>query len=145
MERRDPFDLERFVKAQDPVFETVLEELRAGRKRTHWMWFIFPQLRGLGKSETSRFYGIVSFPEARAYLKHPVLGERLVRCVESLLACGETSLDVIFGSPDDRKFCSSMTLFALTDERRSNVFQDAIEHFCGGKLDERTASLSSTT
>jgi uncharacterized protein (DUF1810 family) len=101
----DRFDLQRFVTAQEPVFETVLAELRAGRKRTHWMWFVFPQLAGLGRSSTARFYGISSIDEARAYLAHPVLGPRLDRCTRIVLASDGPSLHAIFGSPDDLKRC----------------------------------------
>jgi uncharacterized protein (DUF1810 family) len=100
MTSADRFDLERFVTAQAPVFETVLAELRAGRKRTHWMWFVFPQLSGLGRSSTARFYGIGSIDEARAYLAHPVLGPRLDLCARIVLASESPSLHAIFGSPD---------------------------------------------
>src|SRR5438046_1700808 len=106
----EPFDLERFLTAQAPVFETVLEELKAGRKRSHWMWFIFPQLRGLGWSPTAQFYGIGKLKEARAYLAHSVLGPRLLICTEAVLAIRGRSLHEIFGFPDDLKFRSSMTL-----------------------------------
>ncbi len=112
MTEDDRFDLERFVKAQAPVFETVLGELRAGRKRTHWMWFIFPQLRGLGHSPTAQFYGISSVDEARAYLAHGVLGSRLDQCTRIVLTSEAPSLHALFGSPDDLKFRSCMTLFA---------------------------------
>ena len=115
MHDADPFHLERFVAAQAPVFPAVLAELRAGRKRGHWMWFVFPQLRGLGRSPTAEFYGIGSLDEARAYLAHPVLGPRLTLCTEALLAVEGRSLHAIFGSPDNLKFCSSMTLFSRAD------------------------------
>ena len=101
----DPFDLERFVTAQAPVFTTALAELKAGRKRSHWMWFIFPQLRGLGHSSTAFFYGISSLAEARAYLAHPLLGPRLEICTEAVLGIRDSTLNAIFGSPDDLKFC----------------------------------------
>jgi uncharacterized protein (DUF1810 family) len=100
----DRFDLQRFVTAQAPVFEVALEELRTGRKRTHWMWFIFPQLRGLGHSATARFYGIGSPEEARAYAAHPLLGSRLTVCTRAVLDNTARSLHDIFGSPDDMKF-----------------------------------------
>ena len=109
----DQFDLERFVTAQAAAFPAVLAELKAGRKRSHWMWFVFPQLRGLGHSAMATFYGIGSLHEARAYLSHPVLGPRLELCVRTLLEPENGSLHQIFGSPDDMKFQSSMTLFAL--------------------------------
>src|SRR5947199_1112600 len=106
MAEADPFDLGRFVIAQEPVFSTVLDELKAGRKRSHWMWFIFPQLRGLGRSATAEFFGISSLDEARAYLAHPVLGPRLILCIGTVLAIEGQSVHGIFGSPDDLKFCS---------------------------------------
>ena len=112
MEAADPFDLQRFVTAQAPVFTDALEELKKGRKRTHWMWFVFPQLRGLGSSSMAKFYGIGSLDEARAYLAHSLLGPRLVLCTETVLAIKGKTLREIFGSPDDLKFGSSMTLFA---------------------------------
>jgi uncharacterized protein (DUF1810 family) len=101
MTEADHFNLERFVTAQAPVFETVLSELRAGRKRTHWMWFVFPQLRGLGRSSTAQFYGISSIHEARAYLAHPVLGPNLDLCTRIVLTSESPSIHAIFGSPDD--------------------------------------------
>jgi uncharacterized protein (DUF1810 family) len=109
----DLFNLERFVKAQEPVFRSVLNELRAGRKRSHWMWFVFPQLRGLGRSSTAEYYGISSLAEARAYLAHPVLGPRLDLGTTTVLEIQAPSLNAIFGSPDDMKFRSCVTLFAL--------------------------------
>lgn len=137
----NPHDLERFVAAQAPVFETVLAELKAGSKRTHWMWFIFPQLRGLGRSSTAQFYGIRSAEEARAYLGHPVLGPRLVCCTELVAAIENSSLNQIFGSPDDMKFVSSMTLFALASPEDENVFQRALDACSEGRRDERTVAL----
>src|SRR4051812_39696688 len=104
----DPHDLQRFAAAQEPVFSTALAELRAGRKRTHWMWFIFPQLRGLGRSPTAIYYGIGSLDEARAYLAHPVLGPRLDLCTDAVLGVEGRTLHEIFGSPDNMKFHSSM-------------------------------------
>jgi uncharacterized protein (DUF1810 family) len=115
-------DLERFVVAQDRVYDTVVDELRAGRKRTHWMWFVFPQMRGLGTSAMSYTYGIAALDEARAYLDHPVLGSRLVACTELVLAVTDRSLHEIFGSPDDRKFRSSMSLFASVATGADTVF-----------------------
>jgi uncharacterized protein (DUF1810 family) len=135
------FNLERFVTAQAPVFETVLAELRAGRKRTHWMWYIFPQLAGLGQSATARFYGISSIDEARAYLGHPLLGPRLVLCTRIVLASESSSLHAIFGAPDDMKFRSSMTLFSLATDDPDNPFRQALERWCGSRPDERTLAL----
>ncbi len=133
-------DLDRFVKAQDPVMEDVLGELHAGRKQTHWMWFIFPQLRGLGRSSTSQFYGIEDLAEARAYLGHAVLGPRLKACVEAVLAVSGRSLKEIFDSPDDMKFRSSMTLFAIADGE-AYLFQKALERYCRGRKDLATLRL----
>ncbi len=115
--------------------------MRAGRKRSHWMWFIFPQLRGLGRSPTAEFYGISSLNEAHAYLAHPVLGPRLILCTEAVLAVAGQSLHAIFGSPDDLKFCSSMTLFALAAGESESVFRRALDRYCGGHLDERSVAL----
>jgi uncharacterized protein (DUF1810 family) len=137
----NPFDLERFVSAQAPVFTPALSELKAGRKRSHWMWFIFPQLRGLGHSSTAQFYVISSLDEARAYLAHPVLGPRLIQCTETVLAVEGQSLHEMFGSPDDLKFCSSMTLFALAAGGDESVFQQALDRYCDGRTDERTVAL----
>jgi uncharacterized protein (DUF1810 family) len=137
----DPFDLERFVTAQAPVFSAVLDELKAGRKRSHWMWFIFPQLRGLGRSPTAEFYGLGSLDEARAYLAHPLLGPRLILCTETVLAVEGRSLHAIFGSPDDLKLCSSMTLCALAAGEGESVFRRALNRYCQGHLDEQTVAL----
>ena len=135
------FNLERFVTAQAPVFATVINELRAGRKRTHWMWFIFPQLAGLGRSSTARFYGISSIDEARAYLGHPLLGPRLELCTRIVLASESSSLHAMFGSPDDMKFRSCMTLFSLATDDRDNPFRHALERRCSDSPDERTLAL----
>src|SRR5947209_7398495 len=136
-----PFDLERFVTAQAPVFSAVLAELRAGRKRTHWMWFIFPQLRGLGRSSMATFYSIASLHEARAYLAHPVLGPRLELCTRIILELEAGSLHEIFGSPDDMKFQSSMTLFALAASYPDSVFYQALDRWCSGIPDPKTLQL----
>lgn len=143
MESGDPFDLNRFVTAQAKVFATALAELKAGRKQSHWMWFVFPQLRGLGSSSLSRLYGIASVDEARAFLAHPLLGERLVLCTRPVLETEGASLAEIFGHPDDAKFCSSMTLFALASGDREGVFQQALDRFCAGRMDDRTLALLS--
>lgn len=134
------YDLERFVRAQETVFEVALAELRTGLKRSHWMWFIFPQLRGLGRSPLAQHYGIHSFGEAVAYLEHPVLGRRLRQCVEVVLALQGRSLRQVFGTPDDIKFQSSMTLFALT-EGADSVFQEALNRYCKGAMDQATVDL----
>ena len=137
----DPFDLERFVKAQASVFDTALAELKAGEKRSHWMWFVFPQLRDLGHSPMAKFYGIGSLDEARAYLAHPVLGRRLKLCTRTVLAVEGRTLNEIFGSPDDMKFRSSMTLFALASADKANVFRHALDRYCEGRPDPRTEAL----
>ena len=141
MQHGDTFDLQRFVTAQAPVFDTALAELRAGHKRSHWMWFVFPQLRGLGQSATARFYGVASLGEARAYLAHPLLGPRLDRCTRAVLAGDGRSLNAILGSPDDMKFRSSMTLFALAATDGDNAFREALGRYCEGRMDERTLAL----
>jgi uncharacterized protein (DUF1810 family) len=136
----DPFDLQRFVDAQAPVMEAVRAELRAGRKRTHWMWFVFPQLRGLGSSSMARHYGISSLEEARAYLAHPVLGPRLRECCALLLAVPGRSAHEILGSPDDLKFRSCLSLFSLAAPDET-VFGQALQRFYGGVADPRTLAL----
>lgn len=137
----DVFNLERFVAAQAPMFDGVLSEIRAGRKRSHWMWFVFPQLRGLGLSPTAQHYGITDLTEALAYLAHPLLGERLRSCTRAVLAVEGRTLHDIFGSPDDLKFASSMTLFSMATREIPNLFDQAVARYCGGQPDERTVSL----
>lgn len=137
----DPFDLDRFLMAQAPAYDIALAELMGGRKLTHWMWFVFPQLQGLGRSSMAQQYGISSLDEARAYLAHPVLGPRLLECVTALLDSGETSLQTVFGSPDDMKFCSSMTLFSVAAGDHEAPFDAALSKFCHGEKDKRTISL----
>lgn len=137
----DPYDLDRFLMAQAPAYDIALAELIGGRKLTHWMWFIFPQLQGLGRSSMAQRYGISSLDEARAYLAHPVLGQRLRECVIAVLDSGETSLHSIFGSPDDLKFCSSVTLFSVAAEGHEAPFEAALKKFCRGVKDERTVAL----
>jgi uncharacterized protein (DUF1810 family) len=139
--RDDPFDLDRFVMAQAPLYDIALTELIGGRKLTHWMWFVFPQLRGLGRSSMAHRYGIGSMEEARAYLAHPVLGPRLRECVTAILDSGETDLGIIFGSPDNMKFISSMTLFSLAAGEGDTMFTEALAKFSGGDRDERTLTL----
>ena len=137
----EPHDLQRFVAAQEDAFASALRELRAGQKRSHWMWFVFPQLRGLGSSSTAVFYGITSLAEARAYLNHPTLGRRLAEATQAVLAHEGRTLHSIFGSPDDLKFRSSMTLFASTAGGSSNDFSTALDRFCDGLPDRKTLDL----
>ncbi|WP_291298234.1 DUF1810 domain-containing protein [Elioraea sp.] len=137
----DAHDLARFVAAQAPMIDAVLAELRAGRKRTHWMWFVFPQLRGLGTSPMAERYGIASLAEARAYLAHPLLGPRLRECTEAVLDHAGTDLGVILGPVDALKFRSSMTLFAHAAIEDDGVFDRALDTFCEGRRDERTLAL----
>ena len=137
----DGHDLERFVRAQAPVFDAALAELRAGTKRSHWMWFVFPQLAGLGRSPTARFYALASLDEARAFLAHPVLGPRLREATETVLSHPDRSLRTIFGTPDDLKFVSSATLFDHASNERANVFVRALETFNEGRRDPRTLEL----
>jgi uncharacterized protein (DUF1810 family) len=125
------FDLERFVKAQGPVYEQALVELLDGRKQSHWMWFVFPQLAGLGRSPTARFYGIASAEEARTYLLHPVLGARLLECTRAVCRHQDSSVEAIFGSVDALKFRSSMTLFEAVAEDPA-PFSEALDLFSGG-------------
>jgi uncharacterized protein (DUF1810 family) len=136
----DLHHLQRFLDAQDPVIDAVRAELRAGRKRSHWMWFVFPQLAGLGFSSTAQFYGIASLDEARAYLAHPVLGPRLRECCALMLGVPARSAHDILGSPDDLKFRSCLSLFSLAAPQEG-VFRDALERFYGGEADERTVAL----
>jgi len=132
----DPHGLQRFVDAQDAVYDEVRAELRAGRKRSHWMWFVFPQLEGLGGSPTARRYAIRSLAEARAYLAHPVLGSRLRECTRLVNAVGAQRIDDIFGYPDDLKFRSCMTLFAAAGD--DEAFRQALERHFGGSPDPLT-------
>lgn len=135
----DPFDLARFVTAQDPVMEAVRRELREGRKRTHWMWFVFPQLRGLGHSAMATHYGISGLDEARAYLDHRVLGPRLVECTELANAIIGRPTEAVFGAPDDAKFRSCMTLFDAV--RPGDIFAAALAKWFSGERDPRTLAL----
>jgi len=136
----DSFNLQRFIQAQDPVFERVQEELRAGQKRRHWMWFIFPQLAGLGGSEMSRHFAIGSRDEAAAFLDHPLLGPRLRTCTQLVLNVRERSIAQIFGHPDDLKFHSSMTLFSQVAPPDS-LFTDALNQYFHGIEDDWTLQL----
>ncbi len=136
---QDPFDLQRFVAAQDPVYSTVTTELRRGRKQMHWMWFIFPQVIGLGRSSMAQRFAIRSRDEASAYLAHPLLSGRLLECTELVLGNSEKTAREIFGSPDDMKFRSSMTLFSAVSARA--IFQTAIDLFYEGVPDDATLAI----
>ncbi|WP_372895733.1 DUF1810 domain-containing protein [Stieleria sp.] len=140
----DPFDLARFVSAQRDCYEQVLSELRRGQKRSHWMWFVFPQLRGLGFSSTAQFYGISGIDEARAYLSHPLLGDRLIECCQAMLSVRDRTATEILGQPDDLKLCSCATLFGSVAADDS-VFQQVLERYFDGKADPRTLQLLRTT
>ena len=138
----DPFDFERFVQAQDPVMPQVLAELAAGRKRTHWMWFVFPQLAGLGHSPTARHYALPSVAAAEAFLAHAVLGPRLVRCTGLVNAVPQGSVHDIFGSPDDLKFRSSLTLFARAANTVPVFTHALLLHFRGSGDPSTLAKLA---
>ncbi len=140
----DRFDLDRFTQAQAPVLAHVQQELRAGQKRSHWMWFVFPQLAGLGHSPTARHYAIASRAEAQAYLAHPILGPRLVECTALVNAVEGRTVHQVFGSPDDLKFHSCVTLFAATDPDQV-VFKAALDRYFGGQPDRATLDLLSRT
>ena len=136
----DPFDLQRFLDAQQGVIEDALAELRAGAKRTHWMWFVFPQLRGLGRSDTASYFGLASLEEARAYLRHPLLGERLRQAVQAILPWeAKLSAEQIFGSVDAMKLRSSITLFDRVEPH--GAFAEALINFFGDERDELTLAL----
>ena len=136
----DQYDLARFVEAQRDTYDQALAELRSGRKRTHWMWWVFPQLAGLGVSATSQHYAIKSASEAAAYLAHPVLGPRLLESVETVLAITGRSAHDIFGSPDDMKLRSCATLFAQVAEPGS-VFERVLDRYFAGEPDDQTLRL----
>ncbi len=140
----DPYDLDRFVQAQDPVMGQVRRELAAGRKRTHWMWFVFPQLHGLGHSAMSRRYAIGSLEEAQAYLRHPVLGPRLIACTELVNRQEGRSAHAIFASPDDLKFHACMSLFAGVADAVP-AFRAALETYFAGAPDPLTAAALART
>lgn len=131
------YNLQRFLDAQAPVFEQVVAELRAGQKTSHWMWFVFPQLRGLGSSALASRFGISSLAEAEAYLQHPVLGDRLRQCARLALDANRHSITQLFAPPDDLKFRSSMTLF-LHASPEQRVFQEALDRYFGGAPDPLT-------
>ncbi|MBV4482273.1 DUF1810 domain-containing protein [Pseudomonas khavaziana] len=137
---QDTFNLSRFVEAQRPVFSRVMDELRAGRKTSHWMWFVFPQLQGLGRSDMAGRFAITGLAEARAYLEHELLGPRLEACVAAVLQHRGVSAEQIFGSPDDLKFRSCLTLFKSVPSDPA-VYQQALEQFYSGEPDRKTLLL----
>jgi uncharacterized protein (DUF1810 family) len=136
----EPFPLDHFISAQEPVYDQVRAELRAGRKRSHWMWFIFPQLAGLGRSSTARYYGLASLAHARAFLGHPVLGPRLRECTALAIAAKSPSALALMGTPDDLKLRSSMTLFAHADPAQP-LFRECLDQYFGGQPDPLTLEL----
>ncbi|MCK0196943.1 DUF1810 domain-containing protein [Ancylobacter sp. 6x-1] len=149
MNEPDPFDLGRFLRAQDGSFDAALAEIRAGRKASHWMWFVFPQLRGLGSSPMAQRYAIGSLAEARAYLDHPVLGPRLAIITEAVIDHADTPLRALFGTPDDLKYRSSMTLFALARQEPARpegaaLWRRALAVHCRGEECPRTLALLAT-
>jgi uncharacterized protein (DUF1810 family) len=137
----DPYNLQRFVDAQAPVYPRVLAELRAGEKQTHWMWFVFPQIAGLGSSPMAQKFAIGSLAEAQAYLAHPVLGARLDECTRLVIAAAGRPIGDILGYPDDLKFRSSMTLFERAGMPKESVFSHALRAFFHGDPDARTLEL----
>jgi uncharacterized protein (DUF1810 family) len=140
----DPFHLERFVSAQEAVYEQILDELHAGRKHSHWIWFIFPQMKGLGHSPQANYYGIGSLEEAVAYLRHPLLGPRLGRCTRLVTLVEGRAIREILGAPDDLKFRSSMTLFSRAAEDAEVAptdFNDALQKYFNGEPDPLTLAL----
>jgi uncharacterized protein (DUF1810 family) len=138
--QQDPYDLQRFLAAQSEDYERALSELQRGRKESHWIWYIFPQVAGLGHSHMAQKYAIQPRNEAVAYLNHPVLGSRLQQCCEALLRHRGKRVEDIMGYPDDLKLRSAMTLFAAVSERE-NVFQKVLDAFYSGELDERTIAF----
>jgi len=137
---KDTFDLNRFTSAQENSYDSALAELRSGRKRTHWMWYIFPQIDGLGHSATAKHYAIKSQEEARQYLNHPVLGQRLLECAEAVFAIEGRSAAEIFGYPDNLKLKSSMTLFAYVAPPGS-VFSRVLDKYFNGEQDTLTLQI----
>ena len=136
----DPYNLNRFIQAQEPVYSNVLAELQSGQKVTHWMWFIFPQIEGLGHSATAKLYAIKSLGEASQYLNHPILGARLLECAGIVLGIKNKSVTDIFGWPDDLKFRSSMTLFSCV-ANSSTIFSEVLDRYFQGKRDTKTLEL----
>ena len=135
------YNFQRFLKAQESEYEIALSEIKSGRKRSHWMWYIFPQFRGLGLSSISEKYAINNLGEAKAYLCHPILGERLKAISNELLNLNQTDARLIFGRPDDLKLKSSMTLFYLADRTNGDIFLKVLEKFYNGQMDKKTQHL----
>ena len=133
--------LDRFLEAQERMYDTALKEIKNGEKESHWMWYIFPQLRGLGKSQMAYAYGINGLEEAKAYLAHPVLSARIIEICEALLEHKDEDIEDILGDVDAMKLCSSMTLFALISEDGS-IFQRVLDCFYDGKMDEETIKIT---
>ena len=140
MYQKSNFDLERFMTAQNGCYQDVIKELTSGRKLTHWMWYIFPQIQGLGMTSTSKFYAINSLSEANAYLRHPVLSSRIEECLGLVMNYGSLRVKDIFGYPDDLKFHSSLTLFSLS-KLRTDAFEQALNVFFKGQVDKRTMDI----
>jgi uncharacterized protein (DUF1810 family) len=138
MPSKDLYNLERFLEAQADHYHQALTELRSGKKQSHWIWYIFPQVAGLGRSSTAQRYAIVSREEAVAYLNHEILGPRLIECSNALLPHRETSIESIMGRPDDMKLRSSMTLFDAVSESPDNPFREVLYWFYGSQKDRRT-------
>jgi uncharacterized protein (DUF1810 family) len=134
-------NLNRFIVAQEKDFEIAFHEIKSGQKKSHWMWYIFPQFHGLGFSETSKFYAIQNLDEANEYLDHPILGSRLREISNELLCLNENDAYKIFGSPDDSKLKSCMTLFSAIDKTENNIFHRVIEKYFNGELDDTTIKL----
>jgi uncharacterized protein (DUF1810 family) len=134
-------NLNRFIVAQENDFEKAFHEIKLGQKKSHWMWYIFPQFHGLGFSETSKFYAIQNMDEANEYLDHPILGSRLREISNELLSLNENDANKIFGSPDDSKLKSCMTLFSAIDKTENNIFLRVIEKYFNGELDDTTIKL----
>ncbi|MQP63809.1 DUF1810 family protein [Niveispirillum sp. SYP-B3756] len=135
------FDAQRFLDAQEPMIDQALAEIRAGSKQSHWMWFIFPQLRGLGRSPTAQFFGLADLAEAQTYLRHPILGSRLYACTTAVMGAPVDSLHQLFGTPDDLKFRSCMTLFERAGGDGTPLFKQALDRWCGGERDSSTLAL----
>jgi uncharacterized protein (DUF1810 family) len=131
----------RFIEAQENSYDQALTEIKSGRKKSHWMWYIFPQYKGLGLSETSKYYSIQDLDEARSYLNHPILGYRLEQITNELLQLNESNAIKIFGSPDNFKLKSSMTLFAVVNTSEDNIFKKVLDKFFKGQTDIRTLNL----
>jgi len=136
-------DLNRFIQAQAQYYNQTLNELRTGHKRSHWMWFIFPQLKGLGHSHAATYYGINNLEEAQAFLRHPILGQRYLELCQVLADLSETDIHIIFGSPDDMKLKSSLTLFKRASEHKNPLFQVLLDKYFQGAEDQRTLQLLS--